>query len=541
MNSRGEFAWRTNEEMIALASTYAARLSACGLRRGQVCILVLPSGETCASLLLATLVLGAVPLLVAPPMIQGTHSSLPRILLRTVRKTGARLVIADESLSALHTQLVRGSRATRFVFGPETLPDPEPDRVTSARPDPSDVAAMQLTSGTTGFPRVCVWSHERVLAALDGMAHAMRLSSNDICLNWTPLYHDMGLVNNFLLCLTSGVPLVMLGPTDFVKRPALWLRALHSTGATITWSPNFGFALASQRVKDHEIEGVRLDHVKAFWNAAERVHLETMRTFRDRFASHGLAPDALKTNFGCAENVGGATFSDPDGPFVWEQVDLQHLQEKRVARVVTGSGTTGCVDVVGVGRPNPGLSVKILSPRGRELPDGHVGELALHTPSRMIGYLQDQRQTRRALRGDLLLTGDLAYRRNDEVFWVGRTRERLTVRGKKFDPSDFEGVLWSVAGLRPGSFAAFGVDDQRRGTQRVVVISEVREPVERPHDEICSQIRDQVLVQLGITIDETVLVSKGTLTKTSSGKRRHRHFRRLYLSGELQPRVLWKE
>ena len=85
--------------------------------------------------------------------------------------------------------------------------------------------------------QVSTWKRQ----AIDGMAEAMRLSAEDVFFNWTPLYHDMGLVNNYLTCLLRGLPLVMMSNTDFVKRPALWLRGLADTGANITWSPNFGF------------------------------------------------------------------------------------------------------------------------------------------------------------------------------------------------------------------------------------------------------------------------------------------------------------
>lgn len=96
------------------------------------------------------------------------------------------------------------------------------------------------------------------------MGTAVDLSREDTYLNWTPLYHDMGLVNNFLLCLPNGVPLVMLSPHDFVREPALWLRSLHDTGANVTWSPNFGYAISSERIQDDELRGVRLDGVRAF-------------------------------------------------------------------------------------------------------------------------------------------------------------------------------------------------------------------------------------------------------------------------------------
>ena len=68
---------------------------------------------------------------------------------------------------------------------------------------------MQLTSGTTGFPRICVWQQRNVTAAFDGMAAAMGVGGDDRFVNWTPLYHDMGLINNFLMCVTRGIPLVM--------------------------------------------------------------------------------------------------------------------------------------------------------------------------------------------------------------------------------------------------------------------------------------------------------------------------------------------
>ena len=95
----------------------------------------------------------------------------------------------------------------------------------------------------------------------------------------------------------------MLPPTEFLRRPARWLSGMTDVGATITWSPNFGFALAAQRVAGDQLEGVDLGNVRAFWNAAEKVHRQTMEEFASRFAAFGVRREALKANFGCAENV----------------------------------------------------------------------------------------------------------------------------------------------------------------------------------------------------------------------------------------------
>lgn len=534
-DSGGECTWRTRAELLGYAATAAQRLSAAGLRPGDACVVVLPSEENAAVAFLGALFAGARPLLVAPPTLQRFNADLVRVLLHSIRRTKARVVVHGDSLADVADEVRRLARQARFVVADELRGHGDGQMPALPDADAGDVAALQLTSGTTGLPRIGMWSHRGVLAALDGMAAAMRLTESDLCFNWTPLYHDMGLVNNFLLCLAKGVPLVMQKPQEFVKRPASWLRGLAETGATLTWAPNFGFALATERIRDDELEGVRLDRVRAFWNAAERVHLDTIEEFFQRFAAFGVRREALKTNFGCVENVGGATFSDVDGSFPVEHVDVRVLQAKRIAQpTAAGAGTEA---VVGVGRANPGMEIAILSRDGRALDDGHVGEIALRTPSRMLGYLGDSKATQRALFGELLRTGDLGYRRGGELFWVGRARERITVRGKKIDPSEFEPVLFAISGLRAGCFAAFGVDDQEQGTERIVVVAEVREPLTRDAKAICTEIREQAFRKLDIGVSEVVLVAAGTLTKTSSGKRRHRHFRQLYLERKLTPLV----
>jgi acyl-CoA synthetase (AMP-forming)/AMP-acid ligase II len=344
----------------------------------------------------------------------------------------------------------------------------------------------------------------------------------------------MGLVNNFLLCLTRGVPLVMLSPHDFIRRPALWLRCLSDTQATITWSPNFGFAVASQRVADKELDGVRLDSVRAFWNAAERVHLETLDAFHRRFARLGVRYEALKTNFGCAENIGGATFSALDSPVRHEVIDRRLFEERGIARLSTSSNQAEKIVVVSAGRAHPGLRIEILSPRGRTLQDGQVGEICLDTPSHMLRYHRSARETRRVLRRGLLRTGDLGYLRDGELFWVGRLRERITIHVKKIDPSAFETVIASTPGLREGCFAAFGLPDERLGTERLIVVCEARPSLTVSLKELEATIRRKCFLEMGVTPDDVVLVQTGTLAKTSSGKRRHRYFRKLYLAGGLE-------
>lgn len=152
----------------------------------------------------------------------------------------------------------------------------------------------------------------------------------------------------------------------------------------------------------------------------------------------------------------------------------------------------------------------------------------------MEKFLGDAKATRRTLQNGLVRTGDLGYMRHGELFWVGRVKERINVRGKKLDPSDFEPVLMQIPDLRQGCFAAFGVDDASQGTQKIVLVTEVRTSTRRDPLDIAGDIRALALNQTGMNVTDVILVRSGTLTKTSSGKRRHRFFKQFYLKNGLE-------
>src|SRR5919108_572927 len=103
LNNRLEYRWATVAEFWDEAARYATFLSDAGLNKGGVCIIVLSNGETSAKAVLACVLMGAVPLLIAPPSLQtaGAFSSLGQIIRGVILKTRPQLVVLDDSLLAI--------------------------------------------------------------------------------------------------------------------------------------------------------------------------------------------------------------------------------------------------------------------------------------------------------------------------------------------------------------------------------------------------------------------------------------------------------
>ena len=95
-----------------------------------------------------------------------------------------------------------------------------------------------------------------------------------------------------------------------------------------------------------------------------------------------------------------------------------------------------------VGPPLPGVAVRILDEAGRELPRGQVGEVAVHGPNVMLGYLNRPEETAQVLRDGWLRTGDLGYVDEDGyVFLVDRKKDLILVGGMNVYPREVEEVL----------------------------------------------------------------------------------------------------
>lgn len=146
--------------------------------------------------------------------------------------------------------------------------------------------------------------------------------------------------------------LMLIPPELFLSRPALWLRALSRTKATISPAPNFAYGLCLKRVRDDELAGVDLGRWSYALNGAEPVSATLMEHFSTRFAPYGFRPEALMPVYGLSEASLAVTFTSPQGPKRAMSVDSTILA--REGRIVQGSRR-----LVSVGTPVPGVEITV--------------------------------------------------------------------------------------------------------------------------------------------------------------------------------------
>lgn len=530
-------------EAFDLARRAARHLERRGVAAGDRVLLVLPTGPSFLAAFYGCQILGAVPVPVVPPFsLARMEEHLARIA-RIAQICEAKATVA----SGLLTGVLKVARSkhrdareglSNLVLGVDLLREEE--ALLEVHPaGPEDPAFIQFTSGSTGDPKGVVLSHRALLANMYGIGQGAAFRDGDVCVSWLPLFHDMGLIGHFLAAVAWRMPLVKMPPELFVRRPKEWLKAISRYRGTCSAAPNFAYSLCTRKVRDRDLAEIDLRSWRVAFCGAEPINAETVRGFTARFARHGFAAGAFFPVYGMAEFSLAATFPPPGRPPRFDSVDRVRFERHGVAEPVVADAADCAADVVtwiSVGSALPGgHAVRIVDAKGRERPERREGEIEVRGPSLMTGYYKNALATGEALRDGWLRTGDRGYVADGELFVTGRTKEIIIKGGKNLYPQDVEAAAGKVEGVRAGCCAAFGLENEGRGTEDLVLICETRVTDAQDRGRIMAEVRSRVLEAIGATPDVVVLVEPGTVPKTSSGKIQRDLMRRRYRTGDLKP------
>ena len=188
-------------------------------------------------------------------------------------------------------------------------------------------------------------------------------------------------------------------------------------------------------------------------------------------------------------------------------------------------------ELVSVGTPLCGVTVAIVDDANQLVAEGCVGAIRLRSPSLMQGYFRDEAKTAEVLRDGWLHTGDLGIVKGGELYVTGRSKELIIKRGRNYAPEELEHVAEQAGHVLRA--AAFGVPDEREGTERIVVVVETRPLTNHQQDQLKREVTGLLIAATGIGPDVTIVAPPHTIERTTSGKLRRAPLRARFLNGSL--------
>jgi nonribosomal peptide synthetase protein BlmVI len=293
------------------------------------------------------------------------------------------------------------------------------------------------------------------------------------------------------------------------------------------------------RVTEADRAGLDLSSWRVAFNAAEPVRAATLERFATEYGRYGFSATAHFPCYGLAEATLLVTGPGRDTPVRVRYADADRLRAGLVVPAPTGSPLVGC------GPAGLATEISIVDPEtGRPCPDGTVGEILVAGPGVARGYwgaepdaVSESERTFGARvpdrPGRFLRTGDLGALIEEELYVTGRRTDLIVVRGANHHPHDIEYTAERAhEAVRPSCVAAFGVPVD--GGEQVVVCCELRAySAGAPVDDLAAAVRAEVLRWHGIEPYTLVVLRRGGVPKTTSGKVRRSACRQAYLDGRL--------
>ncbi len=505
-------------EFIQQARQQAAVLLAEGVEPGDTVILIMPQGIQLMASFAAAMLVGAIPTILAYPNFKIEPAKYRYGLAGVTRNLKARLTFLDEKFPADlsgHVN-VEGAKIVRSVEVSDVAVSSLPEII----PTPDQVAFIQHSAGTTGLQKGVALTHAGVLTQLRHMVQALNLTGEDRIYSWLPLYHDMGLISCFMLPLAAHLHVVMQSPMDWVVQPSSMPFLISTYRCTLGWIPNFTLQFLARRVHPDDRKSFDLSSLRMLINCSEPVRAQSMDEFHAGYAECGLQPNVLQTSYAMAENVFAVTQSGNGGTTgpqrIW--LNARTLTERQVAESVAAD-SQGAICFVSSGRCLTNNRVRIVSADMQDMPNGHVGEILIHSDCLFTGYYNRPDLTAKAVKDGWYYSGDLGFVLDDELYVIGRKNDLIIVAGKNIYPHDIEEIVSGDPRIHDGRVVAFGLFNPDLGTEEIVVVAEVQDEKNIEDGFLIEQAaRNAIVAELGVAVRAVYVKPPRWIVKSTAGK-----------------------
>jgi len=344
-----------------------------------------------------------------------------------VERSGARLVVAEESTEATAVAAARGLDTRVVVVG-----DPDyvaiersghradAPHVDTSATDPESLAVLLYTSGTSGPSKGAMLSHRALLANIASLQKIdpPAMAEDDVVLLVLPMFHVYALNAVLGMAIATGATSVLLPKFS----PLTSLDVVSEYGVTnVPAAPPVFVAWSHVPDLDRRLAGVRT-------------------------LVSGAAPLAPAVF---------SAFADTAGQPVWEGYGLTEA-----APVVSSTMVGGRPKPGSVGSPLPDVEVRLVDEDGEDADEDDPGEIWVRGPNLFSGYWPDGSGGPDA--DGWYATGDVAYRDEDgDLHIVDRRRDLVLVSGFNVYPYEIESVIASHPGV--AEVAVVGVPHEHTG------------------------------------------------------------------------------
>lgn len=518
-----------------------------GLNKGDRALVILPNSLGFTKIFFGCLYGGILAVPLSEPAGPHQMKSYLETFVPTVTVSKPKLLVTTPMLvDFIKNQLpgeIAGIFSDTLIVSDEEILTGTSEPMELPLPAVDDTAYLQFTSGSTGTPKGIMIGHCNIMANMREAYKGCDWKEGNGTALWLPLFHDFGLAAGMIGALYMGGFVILATPVHFILKPIRWLRMISKYGCAHSYAPPFAYELCRKKITPEEKKDLNLESLVCSVYGAEPVQYIGVKLFNDYFADCGLKPNAIRPGFGMAETVIMFSVSDHLRGLCVNRSILE--SENRIEFIDESTADEERKYLVDLGPMMDGHEIVIKDDSNQPLPEGTVGEIMISGPSVCQGYFENPEATEQIFRQKIagksqpfLSTGDLGILWEGNLYFTGRIKDLIIIRGRNYYPQDIEYTLTLIKELRAGCIVAFAIDDEEEGEQLALAM-EVRKDLLKDmdmfNDYVLPTIDKKVTELIGekfqIHPEKRYYLEPGVILKTSSGKIKHQTNVKIFRKG----------
>lgn len=374
-----------------------------------------------------------------------------------------------------------------------------------------DLALLLLTSGSTGMPKGVMQSHRNLLSRSASTSQINNFNNKDISLNWMPLDHVGGLVMFHIRDVYLGCKQIHVVKEAILQNPLLWLDSIDRFKATITWAPNFAYALINNQAHKIQSQHWNLSSMRFILNAGEAIVAKTARRFLELLCPQGLPANAMRPAWGMSETSSAITFSN--------NFSLDSTAEHDA--------------FLEVGSPILGISIRIVDSNDQVVEQETIGSLQVKGVSVTSGYYQNPELNQEVFTEDgWFNTGDLGFIKGDNLTITGRAKDTIIVNGLNYYSHEIEAVVEEVEGVEVSYTAACAVRTPDSNSDQLAIFFHTHISEPNRLALLLKDIRASIVKKVGLNPNYLIPIEKQTIPKTEIGKIQRSQLSQRFIAGD---------
>ena len=370
-----------------------------------------------------------------------------------VKRSGAEVIIFDKKFADLAKQMKKGKTKLKTLICMQDIEDKEittfnkmleqgnkliekgNNEYEKVEVDPEKMSIMLFTSGTTNLPKIVMLSQKNICSDISGLAKVVRIYDTDTLLSFLPLHHTFESTVTFLYGFYSGATVAFCDGLRYIQKNLQEYKISVFVAVPLVLETMYK---KIQKAIEEQGKTKLINALTKVSNGLLKINIDIRKKLfkkvldslggNIRIMLYGAAPMSKETvigytNLGIEQIQGyGLTETSP-------VVSAETNKEKR-----PGS----------IGLPLPGLKVKIVDKN-----EEGIGEIVVKGPTVMLGYYENEEETKKAIKDGWFYTGDYGYLDKDGfLFITGRKKDIIVLQnGKNVYPQEIEFLINKFPGV----------------------------------------------------------------------------------------------